>query len=664
MDLRNRLFNREGKGGTLKVPSIPALIEKGLSFSSLRTKLILPFVLLTLLTALVGVFIVTRLVTSSVRERFNNQMFEAGRVAADEVVRQERLHLEDLRLMSFTQGVDTAFSRGDRDRLFDLLNPLALNSQMDAVTAVDTEGREIISLFFVPEQNGYETTIGADLSTYPLISRVLAGEVDEFGDKFTGIFQTTFGPYLFTSAPVYNSQERLVGVLLRGTHLHRLAENLKTQSLADVVLLDQEGHLLASSMAQPDEGWELLEIDPSEVTMKEDSLTTYPRLFGRDFQAVYNPMLVRGRQIGFLGVLLPSDYVVSTFSTSRNVFSVIFSIGTVGVIVMGYLLAQSIARPLLRLRDMSQAVAAGDLDQESGLEMEDEIGELAEAFDTMTTKLRERTEEAARLYAETVERNRQLAEINERLQRAQAQLIQSEKLAAVGQLTAGIVHDVKNPLAVIKGLAEDLEEEPDLNEYTREGLETIRSSASRANSIVSDLLKFARQSEAKMRTEDLRGSIQASLRLTEYLARKANISFEESLPDHSVTLTYDPQQIEQVLINLINNAIQAMPNGGTIQVRLEESDREVYVIVRDEGIGIPEENLPRIFDPFFTTKPEGEGTGLGLSVSYGIVTNHGGYLEVESEVGKGSTFIIALPRRLREPQQEVSSDQMAEVGHG
>ena len=252
-------------------------------------------------------------------------------------------------------------------------------------------------------------------------------------------------------------------------------------------------------------------------------------------------------------------------------------------------------------------------------------------------------------HAETVKRNEELADANARLQSAQAQLVQSEKLASVGQLTAGIVHDVKNPLAVIKGLAEELQEEVGLDPSTLEQLKTIRQSATRASTIVGDLLKFARQSTPEMETRDIRETVESSMRLTEYLVRKAGVDSQLDLPKESVMMTYDATQIEQVLINLITNSVQAMPDGGKLRVSLGQAEGAVAIAVQDSGIGIPRENLSRIFDPFFTTKPEGQGTGLGLSVSYGIVSRHGGRIEVESKIGQGTTFTVLLPRT---PQEE------------
>jgi two-component system NtrC family sensor kinase len=434
-----------------------------------------------------------------------------------------------------------------------------------------------------------------------------------------------------------------MGLLMVGSRLDTLLEGNKAQALCDITVLDLNGVFITSTLVIPDEGVETLEVDPKNLVVSAGSTTRELRLYGREYQVVDAPMIIRQQEIGIFSVVLPSNYLVSTLATSRNIFSLIFSLGTVATIVVGYMLARSIAVPILKLRKMSQAVATGDLDQSSGLKRSDEIGELATAFDTMTLRLRDRTAEAARLYAETVERNKELADINARLQATQAQLIQSEKLASVGQLTAGIVHDVKNPLAVIKGLAEELHEEMGTHPSISGQLQTIRDSANRASTIVVDLLKFARQSTPEMQVRDIRETIRSSLRLTEYLTRKGKVEVAVDIPDETVMVTYDAQQIEQVLINLITNAVQAMPNGGTLRVSLGKAEGAVAIAMQDTGTGIPKQIQGRIFDPFFTTKPEGEGTGLGLSVSFGIISSHGGKIEVESEFGWGSTFTVLLP---------------------
>jgi two-component system NtrC family sensor kinase len=300
---------------------------------------------------------------------------------------------------------------------------------------------------------------------------------------------------------------------------------------------------------------------------------------------------------------------------------------------------------------VSLAVAAGDLDQRTGVRGRDEVGQMAAVFDLMTFRLRRRTAQANQLHAEALRRSEELAQANLRLQQAQAQLVQSEKLAAVGQLSAGIVHDVKNPLAVITGLTEELQESLGKDQSTRTALAQIRENAVRASGIVTDLLKFARQSNPEMSYQNLWDTLRSAVRLNDYMTRRANVKVQFDPLATPVMTLYDAQQIQQVLINLIQNAVQAMPNGGTLSLDVRQAPPWVEVEVRDTGVGIPAKNLGRIYDPFFTTKSPGEGTGLGLSVSYGIVATHKGHIDVRSEVGRGSTFIVRLP--LRGPEEKV-----------
>lgn len=609
----------------------------------LRVKLILPYVLLSLLTATIGIFVVIRLVAANARDVLLNQLTAAGRSVTDGIVTRERVHLDTLRRLAFTAGVAEAVVNNDETALQQLLGPLVLNDRLEVLTVVNAAGLEEKTFILNPDGLSYAESRNVDLMGEPLVANVLRGAQDELGDKFAGLRVLGSGAFLFTSAPIQDANGAVVGALLLGTRLETLLRNLKDQSGADVLALDPAGKFVATTFASVDEGPATLELPPAQAAALTAESLEERAINGRRHQLLYTPLVVRQAPVGILAVALPSDYIVSDEITSRNTFAGVFGLGTGVMILVGLLLAQHIARPILRLRNVSQAVAGGDLEQSTGVERSDEIGDLAVAFDAMTGRLRERTAEARRLYQETVQRNQELQEINARLHSAQQQLIQSEKLAAVGQLTAGIVHDVKNPLAVIKGLAEILQEEDGLNGFIREQLTLIRDNASRANTIVSDLLKFARQSTPEMGLRDLRETLQAALRLTEYLVRKGHVRAELELPAEAVLVTYDAQQIEQVLINLIQNAIQAMPNGGRLILSLESAGAQAVITVRDTGTGIAPENLRRIFDPFFTTKPEGEGTGLGLSVSYGIIARHHGEITVESVLGQGAAFIIRLP---------------------
>ncbi len=253
----------------------------------------------------------------------------------------------------------------------------------------------------------------------------------------------------------------------------------------------------------------------------------------------------------------------------------------------------------------------------------------------------------AQLYEETKRWSKELEQkVEERTQElraAQEQLLQAEKLAAIGQLAAGVAHEINNPMGVILGFAQGILKTLPPDDPLRKPLMTIEKESLRCKRIVQDLLDFARRSEPAFRLTNINELIDASCSLVEHQTSFQNVrlvkSYEPALP----SIMADPHQLQQVFINVILNAYQAMPHGGTLYITTRAEGPELQAIFTDTGTGIPPENVQHIFDPFFTTKEVGEGTGLGLSVSYGIIKAHGGDIEVESQTGKGTTFVIKLP---------------------
>jgi two-component system NtrC family sensor kinase len=236
--------------------------------------------------------------------------------------------------------------------------------------------------------------------------------------------------------------------------------------------------------------------------------------------------------------------------------------------------------------------------------------------------------------------------------RLQDQLIQSEKMSAIGQLIAGIAHDLNNPLASVVGFADFLGEVPNVPPTLREPLTVIREEAERASNIVKNLLSFARKQEHQRRPTALRPLLDATFVLlrNQLMAHRAEaqIEVEPDLPMPDI----DPNQIQQVFVNLLNNASQAIASTGRpgrIIVRARRWLDGVAVDVIDDGPGMSEALAAQVFEPFFTTKPEGEGTGLGLSISQGIVREHGGRIMLSTEEGRGSTFTVQLPLSTRPP---------------
>ncbi|MFQ5829774.1 MAG: response regulator [Candidatus Methylomirabilia bacterium] len=265
--------------------------------------------------------------------------------------------------------------------------------------------------------------------------------------------------------------------------------------------------------------------------------------------------------------------------------------------------------------------------------------------------------ENARLYEGVM---RQMAE----LKQTQAQLVQSTKLAAIGELVANIAHELNNPLTSVLGFASYIVERIRPGDPMHEELLLIQKEAGRARDIVRDLLQFSRQREFTTETTNLNAVIEqtvAMMRRQGALDRTTlNAAYAADLP----LVEADTTRIKQVFVNIINNAIYAMPDGGSLTIRTSATDDAVQVEFTDTGCGIHPEHLDRIFDPFFTTKPEVSGTGLGLSVSLGIVQSHGGSIEVQSEVGGGSTFRVKLPAKTDRAEAEANPQRGGEFQPG
>ena len=238
------------------------------------------------------------------------------------------------------------------------------------------------------------------------------------------------------------------------------------------------------------------------------------------------------------------------------------------------------------------------------------------------------------------------------LKQTQAQLVQSTKLAAIGELAANIAHEINNPLTTVLGFASFIAERLPTEDPMREELGLIQEEASRARDIVRDLLQFSRQRDFRPEPTDVNTVLEQVVAMVRRQGALNTLGVTEEYAPDLPMVEMDVPRIKQVFLNIINNAVFAMKAGGTLTIRTAAAGDSVRIAFADTGPGIPADILGRIFDPFFTTKPEVSGTGLGLSVSLGIVQSHGGTIEVASEVGRGSTFTVTLPLHLDDEDRE------------
>jgi len=235
-----------------------------------------------------------------------------------------------------------------------------------------------------------------------------------------------------------------------------------------------------------------------------------------------------------------------------------------------------------------------------------------------------------------------MRDIGER-KRLQEQLRKTERIAELGTLASGMAHEIGTPMNVILGRAEYLMDRVN-EEPVKKGLKTIVEQVERITKVMNQLLAFARRKPPERGPLDLKAIVENSVEMFEERLAKSRVRVETLIDEHCPKVLADNDQMNQVLINLIMNAVHAMPEGGTLRIRLAQAQDMVRLTVTDTGQGIPQEALKKIFEPFFTTKEFGKGTGLGLTVVKGIVEEHQGVIAVKSEAGKGTTFTVLLPK--------------------
>ncbi len=461
--------------------------------------------------------------------------------------------------------------------------------------------------------------------------------------------------------------DHMVALIDRINHSLDTYAELRQRAEANDLYSEEEALLYAAFDGKWDAYQELF-VDFFRLSLKNERREALSLLNG-DMGSIYSEFsadleaLVRANRNNTLAAAQRAE---TAFLATRAFTSTLLLATVLLSAFIGAWLVRYITVPVQELEKAAQRVAEGDTRVRLEVESSDEIGNLAHSFNQMTIALRERQEEIGRTNNTLGEKNRDLEETLRKLQAAQQQLIMQEKMASLGNLVAGVAHEINNPIGAINSAANTsarsieivraalgrhpavLAGEKRLEralEVLGRNNEVAVMASERIERIVRSLRNFARLDEAEFQNADLHEGLDSTLTLLDHVLKNRIEVIRDygDLPQ----INCFANQLNQVFMNLINNAAQAIAGSGVITLRTRRDGDEIIAEIIDTGKGIAAQHLERIFDPGFTTKGVGVGTGLGLSISYNIVLQHRGRIEVESEVGKGTTMRIVLPVNLQ-----------------
>jgi two-component system NtrC family sensor kinase len=588
--------------------------------------------------------------------------------AAREIYFGELRHIKDVvHLTSTRSSLRTALFSGDYTDISSELTHIRESEGLDILTLTDAAGNvllrsrnplvqgddlrgdmlyEIIlrrkepfaATQIVPaEELLMETETLADQAYFTLIDTPLARERNET--------ELNDGMMLRAAAPIFDVEARLIGVLFGGVLVNRnysVVDTIKQTVYEDMIYEGKDigtatifqDDVRISTNVRNEDGSRAIGTRVSEEVYDQVVLEGLPWI-GRAYVVndwyitAYEPIRdVYNSIIGILYVGVLEQKYVDIQNQAVLAFLAISLLGTLAAIVLSYLLSRRISIPIMKLATASREISSGNLMTTVDATSNDELGDLTESFNTMASSLRER--------------DTQLKEFTK------SKIMESERLALVGQLAANVAHELNNPLQGIVTYSHlMLEKLPDDGESEKiaSSIQRIVTQANRCRDIIRGLLDFSRQRKPDATICSINSILQECLTLVENQATFQNIKFIENYEQELPMIIVDPSQMQQVFLNMIINAAEAMEDGGelTIQTSLLSANDFIAIEISDTGYGIPDEYFNKLFDPFFTTKEVGHGTGLGLAISYGIVKEHNGRIEVESTVGEGSTFTIHLP---------------------
>ncbi len=627
-------------------------------------KLIVSFLLISILTniffTIAGItFIGNRIITEA-QERVRNDLNSAR-----EIYFGELRHITDVvQLTARRPIIQDIFATGVTEDIQSDLDYEKKYENLDILTVVDKSGTVVLRTNY-PYNTGdnlyQQEIIKSALNNKETIAsstivpvEFLAKESPRLAESAHFVFIDTpmarprsdteerSGMLLAVAAPVFNDDNLLIGTLFGAVLLNR-----------NYNIVDTIKQTVFKGMMYKGKDIGTATIFQDDVRISTNVLTEQgTRAIGtRVAEDVYNQVVVNGlpwvdrayvvnnwyitayepirnnsnNVIGILYVGILEQRYIDLRQNAVLTFLLISLGGVLASIAISYMISRNILIPVQKLASASKELARGNLEIRVEKTSNDELGELADGFNTMASALKERDE--------------QLKDYTRK------KFMESERLALVGQLAANVAHELNNPLQGIVTYSHLLLENNYCDEPTTQNIRKIVTQANRCRDIIRGLLDFSRQRKPDKTLCDINSILNESISFVENQALFHNVEIVMNLDESLPKAITDPSQIVRVFINLIVNAAEAMEGNGrlTISSKVDTNTQCIEIEVTDTGPGIPEENLDKIFDPFFTTKETGHGVGLGLAISYGIIKEHKGSISVESKIGLGTTFIVRLP---------------------
>jgi two-component system NtrC family sensor kinase len=647
--------------------------------SSIKARLIRSFTVAilipSLITAVVGVLMIRDQIYDQAQARVTSDLESAKEIYQNYLDRLK----DSLRIHATRMIIYGALDRRDPSGLADEMERIRKAERLDILTLTDIHG----NVFY---RAANPSAVGDDQSTDLFIQHVLKNKapvsstgivkqeelLKESGQlalqasmeitptpkaRPSGKTQVASGMMLKGAAPIFTAAGRFVGVMVGGVLINRnyeivdkirttvfKEESYKGQQVGTATIF-QDDVRISTNVRNADGSRAITTRGSAEVAdaVLLRGYTWRSRAFVVNdwYISAYAPIRdLRGSTIGMLYVgSLERPYKDILW---RNLYVflgiTILAMGLISLVAIR--VANQISRPIRAMADAAKKITEGDYSQQVDIKSDDEVGFLANNFNTMVSEL-VRAHQELKEWAETLERK--VEQRTTELRAMQAHLIQSEKLAGVGKLAAGVAHEINNPLTCVLTNSSLILSDLPPDDPRREDLQTIVDETLRCRKIVKGLLDFARQTKPQKNQISLNKVAEDVLALVRNQASFQNIAIQIEFDTNLPLVLADADQMRQVVLNIILNAADAMPQGGSLRIRSysDPGSKRVVLRISDTGPGIPAEIQHKLFEPFFTTKST--GTGLGLAIAYGIMERHKGELKVESSLGHGTTIVVILP---------------------